>query len=574
MVAVKLQSFGGMIPVIDDRLLPDMNAADATNVWLYDGSLQGIRTPRNIHTLVDPDARYAYRIPKTDDTRQFENSYWLEFTTTDTSVVKSPVRDSTDPAYYFANGAAAPGYTTMSRIVATDPNLILGIPAPSTFPGVTPAGGVSTTVETRAYVYTWVSEYGEEGPPSSPTLATGKIDDTWAITVTAPGGGDTTDRALDLVRIYRTVTNDQGVATYFFVTEFANSTTSYNDTAGSDDIALNEQLKSTDWTAPPDDLEGLAVMANGVIAGWRENEIWFCEPYRPHAWPVRYQVSTEFPIVAMVAIGQTLVVGTQGVPYFVTGTVPDTMTLQRIPASESCVSRGSMVASPQGVFYASQNGLILASSGGVQNLTRNIISKDKWGELLNLKQLRAAILNEAYMVYCGVQEQAFEPTAFETTAFQQADDDGTRAGALIEGQNSRVGFTRLEADATVFNVMQDNWTGEAFLLRDGVVQIVDLTYDVLGEYSWLSKVFQLDYPRNLGACKVTWDIPEGVTSPTALMSIYADGVLKQTKMLPANDQVFRLKGGFRANNYQFKIEGTLNIKGIQLASTIEELRSV
>jgi hypothetical protein len=572
---IKLQAFGGMIPVMDDRLLPGSNAADAQNVWLYSGALQGIRAPRDIHTFSDPNTRYAYRIPKTSDTRDFTNSYWLEFTTTDTSVVKSPVAESSDPAYYFANGNAAPGYNTLSRIAAGNPNLVLGIPQPSVAPTLVHSGGVSTTNDTRSYVYTWVSQFGEEGPPSDPSIVTtGKIDDTWAVTLTAPSGADTTGRVLTKTRIYRTVTNDQGTATYFFVAELAIATLTYNDNATIDAVAANEELASTDWIGPPSDLEGMAAMPNGVIAGWKANEIWFCEPYRPHAWPAKYQIATEFPIIAMMASGQTLVVGTQGVPYLVSGTSPDTMTLQRVSAVEPCVSRGSMAATPLGVLYASQNGLISVTAGGVQNLTRNLISKDKWASLLDLKQLRAAILNEAYMVYCGVTEQAFEVTAFETTAFQQADGDGTRKGALIEGQEQRVGFARLEADGIVYNVIQDQWSGEAFLIRSGKVQMVDLTYDVLGEYSWTSKIFSFPHPMNLGAAKVTWDLPDGVTGPTATIYIYADGVLRQTKTLPASDQVFRLKSGFLSDNYQIRVEGTLVIKQIQLASTIEELRAI
>ncbi len=564
-----------MIPVMDARLLPENNAADAQNVWLYSGALQGIRAPKDLYTFVNPATRYAYRIPKTSDNRDFANSYWLEFATTDISVVKSPVAAASDPTYYWANGNAAPGYTSFSRVAAGSVNLVLGIPQPATAPTLAHTGGVSTINDTRAYVYTWVSSFGEEGPPSSPSVVTtGKTDDTWTVTLTAPTVSDTTNRVLTKTRIYRTVTNDQGTANYFFVAELAIATLTYADTATSAVISANEQIPSTDWIAPPTGLQGMAAMPNGILAGWKDNQIWFCEPYRPHAWPAKYQISTEYPIVAMMAFGQTLVVGTQGVPYLCSGTTPDAMTLQRLPAPEPCVSRGSMAATTLGVLYASQNGLISVTAGGLRNITRNMISKDKWAALLNLKQLRAGIVNEAYMVYSGVTEQAFQADTFQTNTFQQADGDGTRLGALIEGQDARVGFTRLQADGTVYNVVPDQWSGETLLIRNGKVQMVDLTYDVLGSYSWTSKIFNFPYPMNLGAAKVTWDLPDGVIGSTATIHIYADGKLRQTKTLPASDQVFRLKSGFMADNYQIVITGTLVIKQIQMASTIEELRAI
>ena len=42
-----------------------------------------------------------------------------------------------------------------------------------------------------------------------------------------------------------------------------------------------------------------------MIAGWKDNEVWFCEPYRPHAWPVKYVVNVDYPIVGLGTIDQS-----------------------------------------------------------------------------------------------------------------------------------------------------------------------------------------------------------------------------------------------------------------------------
>lgn len=582
MPAAKLQGFGGMIPAIDPRLLPDDAAADSENVWYYNGTIQGLVAGQNVFTLVNPGVTNSvFRIPKIS-TRltDWADSWWLEFSETDISIVKSPVAESADPAVYFASGVVPPGYNTLSRISTGQPNLVLGIPTPEVAPTVVPAGGASTVLETRAYVYTWLSAFFEEGPPSPPTVVTGKIDDTWAIGMTAPTVGDTTNRVLTYTNIYRTVTSSAGVATYYFVAQLPIATLTYNDTLADSSITSAGVLQSTNYLAPPTGLQGLTVMANGMMAGWLNNEIWFCEPYKPHAWPPQYQISTEFPIVAMAGVGQSLIVGTEGFPYFGTGVAPDQLALGRIPAPEPCISRGSMVTTEFGAYYGSPNGLVFLSAAGVAvNVTRNTISKQAWQSLLNLQELRAALLNGAYFVYAGVTEGAFEETAFEPTAFQTANDTGTRRGLLIEFQQQNVGITRLLSPISVFNVFTDIWTSEVLLVSDAAVFWMNLASLTQQAYTWTSKIFTLPYPTNLGAAKFTYDPPPDGSGSVSQLKVYAwnngqPPFLWLTRSLPDSNQVFRLPSGFKADAYQFQVTGNLVIKSFQFADTVKALQSV
>lgn len=580
MPVAKLQGFGGMVPAIDPRLLSDEVAVDSQNVWFYNGSIQGV-VAENAIKSIDPTTRSVFRIPKAGTNfTSFDNSWWLEFTQQNISVVKSPVVDSQDPAVYWASDTGVPMYTTLSRIVAAQAPLVLGIPPPTVAPGVAPAGGVSATTETRAYVYTWVSQYGEEGPPSPPTTVTGKIDDTWAITMTAPTVGDTTNRALTKTRIYRTVTASTGIATFFFVAEVAIATLSYNDVLADDLVTAQGQLESTTWTAPPSTLAGLAALPNGMLAGWTDNEIWFCEPYRPHAWPVQYQLHTEYPIVAMVGSGQSLLIGTQGFPYFATGVSPANMVLTRVPEVEPCVSRASMVPAQFGAWYSSPSGLIFfAAAGTIVNKTRETIPKDSWQELMTLNQIRAAELNGAYFAYCGVQEAAFDPGSFDNASFQTTTDVGSRRGLLIEALIPHVGLSRLLNSKTIYNVCQDPWTGEILLITQGQVYWVDLKSNTQQPYTWTSKIFSLPYPQNLGAAKLQYDPPPDGSTPSGTISTYAwnngePAKLWQQRTIPTSNKVFRLPAGFLADNYQFVITGNLQIKSLQFATTVTELQKV
>ena len=48
MAVVKLQAFGGAIPVSGDRALPDGFASESINTWLYSQELRGQRPPKDI----------------------------------------------------------------------------------------------------------------------------------------------------------------------------------------------------------------------------------------------------------------------------------------------------------------------------------------------------------------------------------------------------------------------------------------------------------------------------------------------------------------------------------------------
>lgn len=582
MPAAKVQGFGGMVPAVDPRLLSDELAADSQNVWFYQGALRGLAAAQNIYTMVSPlTTQSVFRIPKAGvNFGDFSaaNNFWLEFPEQNISVVKSPVAESADPAVYWASDTGVPMYTTLSRIEGNLAPLVLGIPAPAIAPGVTAAGGSGAT-ETRAYVYTWVSLYGEEGPPSPPTVVTGHVNDTWAILVAAPTSGDNLNRALNTVRIYRTVTASTGVATFFFVVELPIATTNYNDMLGDDVVSAAGELLSTTYTAPPA-LQGLAVMPNGMLCGWLNDEIWFCEPYLPHAWPVAYQIATEYPIVAMVGSGQSLLIGTEGFPYFATGVNPSSMALTKIPEPEPCVSRASMVPTQFGAWYSSPNGLIFfVATGVILNKTRDTIPKDKWQELVVLSEIRAADLNGAYALYCGSQSAAFDPASFDNASFQTTTDVGSRQGLLVEAVTPHVGVTRLLSDETVYNLYQDPWTGEVLIVSNGFVFWLNLTNPTQEEYTWTSKIYSLPYPQNIGAAKIQYDPPPDGSQPAGTIATYAwnngaPAMLWQSRDIPASNKVFRLPSGFKADSYQFVVAGNLQVKSIQFATSVEELQKV
>jgi hypothetical protein len=127
---------------------------------------------------------------------------WLTFDSRDVDIVRSPIVNDSYDRYYWA-GDGRPRMNTYANIYAGTPGpYFLGVPAPTNALSVAPPAG---TDETRAYVYTFVTTFGEEGPPSPPVVATGDAG-TWALTNMDTVVPDAASRPPNFkINIYRTV---------------------------------------------------------------------------------------------------------------------------------------------------------------------------------------------------------------------------------------------------------------------------------------------------------------------------------------------------------------------------------
>jgi uncharacterized repeat protein (TIGR02059 family) len=157
MPAIKITGFGGMIPAVDDRLVPDNHATYAENTWVYDGSISGLKALRYIRPLQNPNAKRVFRIPLDPfEKTNFNNSLWLEFTDGGTDFLRGPVREDAFQRYYWTGPSTVPSYNPLSRIQTNQLALRLGVPAPANAPGVdAPVTAPDTTapVATSANIY-------------------------------------------------------------------------------------------------------------------------------------------------------------------------------------------------------------------------------------------------------------------------------------------------------------------------------------------------------------------------------------------------------------------------------------
>ena len=684
MVAKKIQAFGGMTPAVDDRLLPDSQAAYSENVWLYNGTLEPLKEQVLVHTLASPTTSTVFRIPLSSyDKDAIADSFWMEFENIDTDVIRSPVVNDQYERYYWASSTHVPQYNTKARILNGDAPYRLGVPAPETAPVVSVSGTRSSFLASRggftllgrnagmtvnravpprmpaeratyvlgggdtgfnlvrkgppksyrldantsrgaytlsgqpvdlsaafaisnpgvnsgssgviavvrSYVYTYVTEYGEEGPPSDPTVQQGGQSATWTIQCSAPTSDQALERNITAIRIYRSVTSSQGIASYFFVAEIALPSISYIDTNLDEIVTANNQLTTTGYTPPPAHLKGMVTMPNGMIAGFTDKEVYFCEPYRPHAWPVAYALSVDFPIVGLGVIGQSLVVCTSSSPYVMTGTRPDNVASSKLSSIEPCLCKGSIVSTENGVYYASPSGLCLVRPGALQVVTKNIIDKRAWLESLVVNLIRAGWIGDAYYCYGPTRVGGFDSGAFDSGAFDIPGLSENFDGALIDPTDQRVAYTVMSAPQPILNVTQDVWSGEILVVRSDGVFLVDVTDDApFGTYLWKSKVWQTPQAKNLGVMRVMFETLAGAPTlnPTpnaslvqtlaadqyGLVRLYADGVHVFTREIRTSGEMMKLPSGYKASFWQVEIEARVRIFSIEMGSSAKELKQI
>jgi len=590
MSVLKLPIFAGMVPSVDKHLLSDQNAAYCQNVWLYSGALQGIPQRINIHPLVNPDAQVAFRIPSAGvDPSYIFDSFWVEFTDVDTDFIKAPTAGDSFDRYYWCSPTSVPKYNTAARIVAGLPPWLLGLPSPA-MPTAVAASGTSTTLVSRAYICTFVTAYGEEGPASPPYLINGKIDDIFTVTMPACLATDMgTDRNITRIRLYRTVTGADGSVDYYLVTDKPALTTTqtFADNITDSVVTSNIALESTAWTAPPA-LKGIIAMPNGITAGFTGKELWFSEAYRPHAWPASYALYLEHKIVGLGLIGQTLVVCTEGNPQTASGVNPASITTAKLAAFEPCLTKGSIVSAEEGVYYASANGLMVVNPGVASNLTQTYISKDKWTEILNSGRINGGKLGPAYYAFGAQIQGLFQDILVQDDMEQQTINIGTTQGFMLDPQNSNVGFTYVGAPKSILSVSNDSLSGELIMIMDGAVWWHNQNPGYLTEtYKWQSKIFQTPHLENFGVFKCylygnptfTFSDPQNfninqVFDPTKqvlVMRVYADDRLILAHEIRKSGELHRMPTGFKANFWQIEFEGRARVKNLELATSVKEL---
>lgn len=556
MPSIHVQNFGGIAPRISDRLLPQSVATVAENCKLWSGEIRPFRAPR-----VDPS-------PVKDgfvETIHNINGLWLSWNG-DVDVARGFIPgDTTGRIYYTGDGK--PKITNVSLASSSPPYpsqaYDLGVAAPTAHPALNVGVGGTGTVTTREYLYTFVTTFDEEGPPSDPSPSVDVLD---GQVVSLSGFAAPTSQNIDRIRVYRSTTGTS-TTEFLFVGDMPVGQATFVDTVVG--VDLGERLPSQQWYPPPPNMAGLVSHPNGFLAGFTGNQLYVSEPYQPHAYAPGNVKVFDYAIIALGVYGNTIVVATSGFTYLVSGSNPQNLSVDKLPDPYPCISKRSMASGDRGVIYASSSGLVWVGFGGLQLITRAEVTRDEWAAYAP-NTIHGVVYDGHYYGY-----YLFDKGQDYTLV------DPVGAGFIFDyadhatGVDSRSKLTSLTGYATATHV--DVGSGLYYIQRGNRRNILLQAERGVGliPYRWRSKAFVTPYLTSFGAVKVVarhvqrGDLPTG---RTVKFTLFVGKEAKYSRAVKANEP-FRLPRFYReVEPWYLQVEGDVDVYDIHMATSMEELK--
>ncbi len=250
-----------------------------------------------------------------------------------------------------------------------------------------------------------------------------------------------------------------------------------------DPDGLGLVLESANYDAPDPDLQGISPIQNNILCGFVGNELCFSEPGRPWAWPTRYRLVFDSPIVGISPIAGSVLVLTTSYPFLVSGNTPANMSYARIDAPYPCTSKQGIINLGYGVVFPTYGGLgVYNPSAGIDLVTKLVHDWDTWGRDLDPSTIVAAFYAGKY---------------FASHA----------AGSFIFEREDKVGGFFVTAPVRFSAAYYDSRTNTFYFISDttGSLSKWDDDAQPLLPLEWKSKVIVTKDYLNLGAARVIAD---------------------------------------------------------------------
>lgn len=374
---VTISSFGGITPRLSAHSLSSISASIAHDVKLRNGRLEAWRER----------CEYA-QVGATDLTFYIYGCCPLSWNTIVYATEVSPEWGR----LYLTGRAAQPEFLTVD--CHCEPTYqLLGVPAPTTPPVISGQENCSRASDARAYVYTYVNQYGEESAPSPVsnilTVEDGEPVLVRNIALPPDGYGITHARIYRATSGFRNADGKQQRQTtaFLYVDTIEFPTTTYTDTVLM--LYVTEALETEKVRMPPNGLTNLTSIEGVVrLAGTTKNTVHMTEQFQLHNWPVKYDLTLDSTIVHMGCLDQKLFVTTDTTPYVID--VSSCEDVKCTPVLDvgihlpdiSCGYASSFVMTQHGMIYSSPIGLILIDPSAKHYiLTAKWFSEDDWQQL-------------------------------------------------------------------------------------------------------------------------------------------------------------------------------------------------
>jgi hypothetical protein len=577
--------FSGERPRLSEHMIKSYEAQLAKNCDLSRGDLRPFREHSRIKNLDAGDLKslYDWKLPG--------GNRWIA-STNELNFARSPVSAEAHSRVYFTGMDEPRVLTTSIESFPFDFDndyYKLGVPAPTTAPTI---GGAYTTGSIyRAYLYTYVVKLddldAEEGinSPIAEITDYGSGNPVLSAFVEPPE-----KRSIGKIRIYRTSSSSSGASDFRFAYEFDTAGIDFSTFTWTDNVAeadLGEVLSTTTFSLPPDGLKGIIALKNGSLAGYVGKRVYFSEPYLPHAWPYSYAIDAD--IKGLGLIGTTIVVLTDEHIYFMEGQ-PEAVTDTKMPARYPCVSARGIVSCEAGVFYPSNEGIVLVTYDGAALYTYPWINRDQFEHNYAPSSISAQYYNNKYIACHG------------GGCFVLDTREKTLSGITDPLPISAVHYSLVD-DELYFSAYGDDSTPNALYKFQGVK---DGTYL---QYTYRSKNYLFANDINLGSCRIVIspdaiDNAANIIANTALFSsdplggtvndfvvnaggavpnydqlvktysatfkFYGDGALLHTETI-TDKKTFRLPADVLYKRCYYELTGDLPIIQVIIATSMDEL---
>ena len=620
MAKIQINEFKGIMPKVANDKLPDNMAQIAADLKTASGELVAFRRSTADLALASDAYQSLFQY------LEGSNANWVYY---DAIVhwVRSPIADDTFERMYTTGSHAQ--YKAFVNDIQGGGSF--DFTTDFYYPGAPSAvaNGIAYTnggAKYRAYFYTYVSRYGEEGPPSAiAETVDANGDAEWdgisSIVLSGFVAPDADDDHLDTViganapaiRIYRTATDGAGSAEFLLVEEIAVDNTgpastawaAYNFTDTDDwdqDGNLGEANITGNYDRAPDNMSGLRGHPNGFFVAFKDNKLCFSEPFAPWAWPEDYQIPIDHNIVGLGIIGSTIVVATDGFIYTFSGPHPTSMYKVK-HTFQPCLSQRGIVETDDGVMFPSLEGFQVVSASGVQNVTRDLFKPEDWVDY-ELETIHGTWYNKAYYgFYSTVNFQGNIIIDFLNGTITTGVDYHLAGHVTLSGGIFKTIFTSDISDPATFFI--STWDADKSRYRN---------------FSYKSPRFILEKPHNFKVAQVilntdfylevleiindnqtlidlnaaAWALPlEGDVNGVAVngqdmngdtlydlqslgvqnyvdFKIYVDGTLVYTKQV-SNSNMFKLPRGFKNKKWEIGVEGMIPVKRVTMATSTEEI---
>jgi hypothetical protein len=518
-----------MIPAIADDKLPASSASVCSRCFFDRGRLEACREPEIIRTIAS-----AQDVISVHRTSSGAWQWWNEIA----HVCQSPVTDNDH--YLLTMASSSPRQFTHAEAVSRTPRP-LGLPAPSTAPDIEISGSGNGTIAcTVSYVYTLVTDQGEESASSLPTAVV-DIEEGQSVILSGLVSEAPSSSHVVTLRIYRL----QG-SEYLYVNEISVSKKQFIDADPASELS-GALLETETWTPPPANLRGLVSFGQGTYAGFVNKDVYISETFIPYAYPTGYSRSVNAPVVGLAPVSGGMIVLTTDKPVLFQGIDPATVLQQELDVEMACVSARSIASSDAGVVFATERGIAFVSASGQPSLlTQKTYTEKQWAALFPTPSLIIGMTYHGEYLFCA---------------------QGTSTVYALDLSDGSVVLHPMSGRVTC--MWYDGHTSKGYVVTrsGGTSTVWSWRTGGQGEYSWTSREFYFPAGVTPTCARIASDFSQGSID----MSIDAGSgsYLPTTRI--ESDIPFRLPPG-TTHRLKLTVSGSSPISSVTVSGSISELR--